>query len=58
MTTWSPYLLVYLAGIATPIFVVRQLLRARGDEGACLMEITLVAIGILFIAVIAMGMYK
>jgi hypothetical protein len=58
MTSWTPYLLVYLAGIATPIFVVRQLLRSRGDEGACLMEFTLIAIGILVIVTIAMGLYK
>jgi len=58
MAVWTPYLLVYLAGIATPIFVVRQVLRAREDEGACLMEFALAAIGILFIAAIAMGMYK
>lgn len=58
MAVWTPYLLFFLAGMATPIFVVRQLLRARGDEGACLMEIVLAAVGILFAAVFAMGMYK
>ena len=58
MAIWTPYLLVYLAGIATPIFVVRQVLRAREDEGACLMEFALGAIAILIIVVIAMGLYK
>jgi hypothetical protein len=58
MTVWTPYLLAYLAGLATPILVVRQLLRARGDEGACLMEFALAAIGVVVVAVIAMGMYQ
>lgn len=58
MAVWTPYLLFFLAGIATPIFVVRQLLRARGDDGACLMEFALAAIGVLTVVVVAMGMYK
>jgi len=58
MAAWTPYLLIYLAGFATPIFMVRQLLRSRGDEGACLMEFALVAIGFLFMAVVAVGMSK
>ncbi len=50
MNAIAPYLLVYIAGIATPILFVRQLLRARGDEGACLLEITLTFLFLLFIA--------
>ena len=53
MITWTPYLLVYLAGIATPIFLFRQLLRSRSDDGACLMEALLLLLGVLFVAVIA-----
>ena len=58
MAIWTPYLLFYLAGIATPLFLIRQMLRARGDDGAGLMEFALIAIGILSVAVIAMGIFQ
>ena len=57
MAIWTPYLLIYLAGIATPIFLIRQLLRKRDNEGACLMDMILVIIIIISIAALALGWY-
>lgn len=55
MAVWTPFVLSYLVGMATPVFLVRQLLRKRGDNGACLMEIFLVCIAILVLLTLWLG---
>lgn len=56
MPNWTTHLLFYMAGIATPLLLVRQLLRTRDREGACLMEVLLGMLGILSVVILVMGL--
>lgn len=56
MAEWTPFVLSYLFGMATPVFLVRQLLRRRGDSGACIMEIFLAGITALILTALWFGL--
>lgn len=55
MAGWTPFVLSYLFGMATPVFFVRQLLRKRDDSGACFMEAILVALAALILLTLWFG---
>jgi hypothetical protein len=55
MAGWTPFVLSYLFGMATPVFFVRQLLRRHGDSGACLMEVILAALAFLSLFTLWLG---
>jgi len=56
MAVWTPFLIVYIAGIATPILVVRQILRKQEDGGACLLDAILGLLTILVVMVVWLGL--
>jgi cytochrome c oxidase assembly factor CtaG len=56
MTAWTPYVLVFLFGMATPVFFVRGLLRRQGDSGACIMEFILFALAVIALMTLWLGL--
>ncbi|MEW6085470.1 MAG: hypothetical protein AB1607_12830 [Chloroflexota bacterium] len=52
MNTMTVYLIVYLLGVATPILIVKNLIKNNDDGGSCLLNIILFGVASL-IALIA-----
>ncbi len=52
MVTWTAYLIVYLCGMATPILIVRNLLRNSEDGSSCFLDMILWSLASLIILVL------
>ena len=55
MAVWTPLVLSFLFGMATPVFFVRVLLRRQGDSGAFLMEFILLALAVMIVMTLWFG---
>jgi len=55
MAVWTPFVLSFLFGMATPVVFVRVLLRRQGDSGACLMEFILLALAVMIVLTLWFG---
>lgn len=58
MAGWSIYLIVYLFGAATPVIVVRNLIRNNEDGGSCLLDIVLWGMAGLIVMVAWLGVSR
>jgi hypothetical protein len=51
MAIWTLYLVAYLCGVATPILIVRKLVKDHEDEDSCFLNILLWGVmGLILIA--------
>jgi hypothetical protein len=56
MSGWSLYLIVYLFGAATPVLIVRNLIKRNDDGGSCLLDIVLFGVAGLIVLVAWLGL--
>lgn len=52
MTNWTAYLIAYLCGVATPVLIVRNLLKNSEDGSSCLFDMILWSLASLIIWVL------
>jgi|GEM_PF-3333602 len=55
MAVWTPYLIVYLCGMATPVLIVRRLLKDNKDGSSCLLDVALGFIASLILLAVWLG---
>lgn len=56
MNTMTAYLIVYLLGVATPILIVKNLIKNNEDGGACLLNIILFGVAGLIMLIAWLGL--
>lgn len=56
MKTTTVYLIVYLLGVATPILIVKNLIKNNDDGGSCLLNIILFGVASLIVLIAWFGL--
>ena len=56
MAIWTLYLVTYLCGVATPILIVRKLLKDDDDGSSCFLNTLLCAVMSLILIVLWLGL--
>jgi hypothetical protein len=56
MAIWTLYLVAYLCGVATPILIVRRLIRDHDDGSSCFLNILFWSVAGLILIVLWFGL--
>ncbi len=56
MNTMTVYMIVYLLGVATPILIVRNLIKNNDDGGSCLLNMILFGVASLIVLLAWLGL--
>jgi len=56
MAVWTMYMIVYLCGVATPVLIVRNLVKNNEDGSSCLLDVILYGMVSLIVLVVWLGL--